>query len=135
MRHCCSNQCHSIVWDFSSITYRTEFPGGEPSRQSSSSTIYYIFFFQAEHGIRDLYVTGVQTCALPILAQMAGVHALSWAVVESGRFAPTAQDRACAPAICAMNARNTPTRTGAHGRFFASRPLMKIGRASCRERV
>src|SRR5580700_12056051 len=24
-------------------------------------------FFQAEDGIRDLYVTGVQTCALPIL--------------------------------------------------------------------
>src|SRR5688572_1618197 len=26
-----------------------------------------IFFFQAEDGIRDLTVTGVQTCALPIL--------------------------------------------------------------------
>src|SRR2546430_7229995 len=28
--------------------------------------LYYIFFFQAEDGIRDLTVTGVQTCALPI---------------------------------------------------------------------
>src|SRR5256886_8311135 len=27
------------------------------------------FFFQAEDGIRDLTVTGVQTCALPILPQ------------------------------------------------------------------
>src|SRR5688500_20217021 len=27
------------------------------------------FFFQAEDGIRDYKVTGVQTCALPILAQ------------------------------------------------------------------
>src|SRR6266496_998837 len=27
------------------------------------------FFFQAEDGIRDLYVTGVQTCALPISEQ------------------------------------------------------------------
>src|SRR2546430_9236342 len=27
---------------------------------------YYFFFFQAEDGIRDLTVTGVQTCALPI---------------------------------------------------------------------
>src|SRR2546430_5172935 len=27
----------------------------------------YFFFFQAEDGIRDLTVTGVQTCALPIL--------------------------------------------------------------------
>src|SRR2546430_11226944 len=28
--------------------------------------IYDVFFFQAEDGIRDLTVTGVQTCALPI---------------------------------------------------------------------
>src|SRR5690606_21471821 len=27
----------------------------------------YVFFFQAEDGIRDFHVTGVQTCALPIL--------------------------------------------------------------------
>src|SRR5690606_39596652 len=27
------------------------------------------FFFQAEDGIRDFHVTGVQTCALPILAK------------------------------------------------------------------
>src|SRR5438874_1801362 len=29
--------------------------------------MFFFFFFQAEDGIRDLYVTGVQTCALPIL--------------------------------------------------------------------
>src|SRR5256886_4241340 len=29
----------------------------------------YFFFFQAEDGIRDLTVTGVQTCALPISAR------------------------------------------------------------------
>src|SRR6185437_1430378 len=36
-----------------------------------------IFFFQAEDGIRDKLVTGVQTCALPILAltTVAGVRA------------------------------------------------------------
>src|SRR5688572_13643412 len=28
--------------------------------------LYFFFFFQAEDGIRDLTVTGVQTCALPI---------------------------------------------------------------------
>src|SRR5690606_40947297 len=28
--------------------------------------VYLIFFFQAEDGIRDFHVTGVQTCALPI---------------------------------------------------------------------
>src|SRR5690349_8855569 len=30
----------------------------------------FFFFFQAEDGIRDLYVTGVQTCALPILVSL-----------------------------------------------------------------
>src|SRR2546430_807082 len=30
------------------------------------SDVVYYFFFQAEDGIRDLTVTGVQTCALPI---------------------------------------------------------------------
>src|SRR5256885_8356805 len=28
--------------------------------------LFYFFFFQAEDGIRDYKVTGVQTCALPI---------------------------------------------------------------------
>src|SRR2546430_10487800 len=31
--------------------------------------VYSFFFFQAEDGIRDLTVTGVQTCALPIFAR------------------------------------------------------------------
>ena len=29
-----------------------------------------VFFFQAEDGIRDRLVTGVQTCALPILPRL-----------------------------------------------------------------
>src|SRR5258707_11224827 len=29
--------------------------------------LFFFFFFQAEDGIRDIGVTGVQTCALPIL--------------------------------------------------------------------
>src|SRR2546430_577624 len=38
------------------------------------------FFFQAEDGIRDLTVTGVQTCALPISSLFGAlwVHADSW---------------------------------------------------------
>src|SRR2546430_5662621 len=31
----------------------------------------FFFFFQAEDGIRDLTVTGVQTCALPIFSDRA----------------------------------------------------------------
>src|SRR5690606_41135308 len=32
---------------------------------------FFFFFFQAEDGIRDFHVTGVQTCALPISSQWA----------------------------------------------------------------
>src|SRR5699024_980731 len=32
----------------------------------SSFCLFFVFFFQAEDGIRDRNVTGVQTCALPI---------------------------------------------------------------------
>src|SRR5690606_40797891 len=41
------------------------------------------FFFQAEDGIRDFHVTGVQTCALPILltAQIEYLHALGFGTV------------------------------------------------------
>src|SRR2546430_5458810 len=37
------------------------------------STVSCVFFFQAEDGIRDLTVTGVQTCALPIYRRPAPV--------------------------------------------------------------
>src|SRR2546427_443420 len=55
---------------------------------------YDFFFFQAEDGIRDLTVTGVQTCALPILRitlkarlASAGLWAIFFiAVATSGRF-------------------------------------------------
>src|SRR5207249_8673391 len=41
----------------------------------------FLFFFQAEDGIRDRNVTGVQTCALPIFAAFGGA-------AERGRLAP-----------------------------------------------
>src|SRR5206468_6026733 len=45
------------------------------------------FFFQAEDGIRDLIVTGVQTCALPICAspnRAWATVAISWTKMGSG---------------------------------------------------
>src|SRR3712207_8366303 len=36
----------------------------------TSSVLVFLIFFQAEHGIRDIGVTGVQTCALPISAPL-----------------------------------------------------------------
>src|SRR2546429_4475685 len=88
----------------------------------------FVFFFQAEDGIRDVAVTGVQTCALPILTVSGGV---------------------------AISRRPCRTRTGpitsVPGRWVLSRTSrvmvrtgpptpssvtsVKIGRASCRERV
>src|SRR3989449_3208509 len=38
----------------------------------------YVFFFQAEDGIRDVAVTGVQTCALPILSRVKRKVLVTW---------------------------------------------------------
>src|SRR2546430_16381875 len=40
------------------------------------AVIGFFFFFQAEDGIRDLTVTGVQTCALPICLKTLGLDSL-----------------------------------------------------------
>src|SRR6266576_6338935 len=53
----------------------------------------FFFFFQAEDGIRDLYVTGVQTCALPIL------HL-------AGRYAYAGRDWVCDRVVKILGARN-----------------------------
>src|SRR5207248_4913122 len=50
--------------------------------------INYFFFFQAEDGIRDRTVTGVQTCALPIYASSFARWALvSWFSTAARRAA------------------------------------------------
>src|SRR5882757_10890200 len=43
----------------------------------------FVFFFQAEDGIRAIGVTGVQTCALPILWNTGGCS--SWYLDEHGK--------------------------------------------------
>src|SRR6266496_6188104 len=40
------------------------------------------FFFQAEDGIRDLYVTGVQTCALPISGENRMAERLAYFIAK-----------------------------------------------------
>src|SRR5256885_4556929 len=89
-----------------------------------------LFFFQAEDGIRDYKVTGVQTCALPILV---GLYAMF--LVYRGIKLLRAWRR---------------TRTIIRGAYSVSFPdhiqkiiaecqgaigFAQIGRASCRERV
>src|SRR5215216_7541602 len=43
--------------------------------------MYFFFFFQAEDGIRDDLVTGVQTCALPISAPLRQLRQASHSAV------------------------------------------------------
>src|SRR5207245_6178122 len=51
----------------------------------SHFNLLYSFFFQAEDGIRDATVTGVQTCALPIFVPVGG-HAPEPANLKRARF-------------------------------------------------
>src|SRR2546430_7194026 len=53
----------------------------------------FFFFFQAEDGIRDLTVTGVQTCALPICSRCEGIRVRDRA---SGGGARCTSSRPCA---------------------------------------
>src|SRR5256885_3879793 len=94
-----------------------------------SSSIYCLFFFfQAEDGIRDYKVTGVQTCALPIY------FTGPWLNEANLTYEHFTQEP-------------TPNTPGIPQRwFYIQTPanvccatigsnLSKIGRASCRERV
>src|SRR5690349_22942646 len=88
----------------------------------SFCSFFFFFFFQAEDGIRDLYVTGVQTCALPIsLVQ----------VPEADRARVRGQAR-----LGHELARVAIEGGDAHVRNeTVDRRPEQIGRASCRERV
>src|SRR5437867_13262689 len=57
--------------------------------------MFFFFFFQAEDGIRDRTVTGVQTCALPILSYASSrAHMLGY-----GNINPLSIDYACRPRL------------------------------------
>src|SRR3989441_9922885 len=71
--------------------------------------ICFFFFFQAEDGIRDKLVTGVQTCALPIWTACA---MCILAIVPSGSILA---HRTASPII----SQNVPERTGSAGLCYA----------------
>src|SRR5690606_40680703 len=60
------------------------------------------FFFQAEDGIRVFHVTGVQTCALPILRGVASAPAASLAPGSHAPELPGAKEAAGADATPRM---------------------------------
>src|SRR5438034_11805926 len=57
------------------------------------SSFFYFFFFQAEDGIRDHCVTGVQTCALPICAGRDAAEEHAGAIDRYRRAARSARAR------------------------------------------
>src|SRR5699024_11944866 len=94
---------------------------------------FFFFFFQAEDGIRDRNVTGVQTCALPIYKPKPDI--------------PSAKQRGetMVKAGIYLVARFTPLFGGGDVWFWLVGGIglltlfwgsfFEIGRASCRERV
>src|SRR5204863_4386065 len=65
---------------------------------------FFFFFFQAEDGIRDLYVTGVQTCALPISIEGADALVIFNASFDLGFLPDSLRSLAREKACCAMRA-------------------------------
>src|SRR2546429_1737439 len=90
----------------------------------------FCFFFQAEDGIRDVAVTGVQTCALPIF-------------IDRGQLDPDAEITVYVPELAgsgyagALVRHVYDMRSGVRfGEEYANPDSdIQIGRASCRERV
>src|SRR5438105_15954969 len=82
------------------------------------------FFFQAEDGIRDPLVTGVQTCALPIFVRKRGC---ATAVANRLSSVPTCDtgSSGSSDTDCLFRRIGVSARGSRH----------QIGRASCRERV
>src|SRR2546429_5589846 len=89
-----------------------------------------LFFFQAEDGIRDVAVTGVQTCALPILA-----------IIEArfrqgnGSNSALSRDHFLKRAPCLTRKEGKEDAIESFWVRIYSDKGLQIGRASCRERV
>src|SRR2546430_12627508 len=103
---------------------------------SVRESVYYLadtfsfFFFQAEDGIRDLTVTGVQTCALPISRLRDRTERGAPPFDELGEERPhrgAHERRELDP-----DGRRDP---GPRERRAGRGHRVQIGRASCRERV
>src|SRR5687768_18343205 len=96
-----------------------------------------LFFFQAEDGIRDVAVTGVQTRALPISLLPKG---MAWRLqpgsdlVVEVHMVPSGKAEIVDLSIGLFFGDDSPERTPSTLRL-GRQSLDKIGRASCRERV
>src|SRR5205807_6742641 len=92
------------------------------------------FFFQAEDGIRDYKVTGVQTCALPILSRGADADQL-WLMLKGQSFGFVVIDQL--RVLTDIEADHLEIFSGKIQRMAVREVAAmreEIGRASCRER-
>src|SRR5699024_12096775 len=83
-----------------------------PSPRLSTSSVFF-FFFQAEDGIRDRNVTGVQTCALPISAVLSCPNYLPFTVPSS--LFPQGRNTSSSPPA-GSTGRSEERRVGKEGR-------------------
>src|SRR3712207_6927535 len=120
------------MWSRSSFTRfrgsRCDGRGGVALKQSvrwGRSRLF--FFFQAEDGIRDIGVTGVQTCALPISLIGCGVSTGVGAAINTAKVKPGSTVVVFGCGGVGIAAIQGAKVAGAH--------TIEIGRASCRERV
>src|SRR3712207_9385731 len=79
------------------------------------------FFFQAEDGIRDIGVTGIQTCALPICRLLRNYRFLSYCSTIFLTISPPTDPHSLEVKLPLYSVKFTPN-------------SFEIGRASCRER-
>src|SRR2546430_7558548 len=86
------------------------------------------FFFQAEDGIRDLTVTGVQTCALPI-------SRADFLILIKPQFELRRQEIARGGIVKDQNLHDEAVRSVREFVESLGLDCLEIGRASCRERV
>src|SRR5207244_8432032 len=94
---------------------------------------------QAEDGIRDDLVTGVQTCALPISTlEMPHPIVIYSRTVLNGMLLDRARDAGCnvqRSRVMSVDTSTTKPRYCVEGDWQEADFLVQIGRASCRERV
>src|SRR5690625_7452429 len=111
--------------------------------------VLFFFFFQAEDGIRDGHVTGVQTCALPISPARPPVPAAPpagscrhWDLPRASRArdCPLRRSQSYSSLSLPILAAPSSVRSRDFGIVALAAPgrglrRPEIGRASCRERV
>src|SRR5690349_22327962 len=92
----------------------------------------FFFFFQAEDGIRDLYVTGVQTCALPIWPERSA--AVSAATCSASAMFPPNKAKPPSPSATRRRAQSGATVPGKAGSRVRRRSEERRVGKECRSR-